>query len=162
MRRTSAASLIVVAVLGVGAGFLIDNALTASGRATFTPAASLPILFLALAGAVLLFALPIRRAIRGQSPTPLDPFRAVRVAMLAKASSIVGAAMAGGALGLALFLVTRPVPPPVGSMTSIIATAVCAAVLVATALVAENMCIIRKDDDDEPPTPQPGATPSHH
>jgi hypothetical protein len=162
VRRTSILALVVAAVLGLGVGFAIDAGLTMAGRPTFTPAVTLPILLVALAGAVVLFALPVRRAIREGRAGTVDPFRAVRVAMLAKASSILGSGLTGAALGLLAFLATRPVPPPVGSLTSIIATAVSAAVLVAAALVAETMCIIRKDDDDEPPEPEPGATPSHH
>jgi len=147
MKRTGAGLLVVAAVLGLAAGFGTDSALTAAGRATFTPAATLPILLVMLGVLTVVLALPVRRAVRGGMPT--DPFRAVRTAMLAKASSIVGAAVAGFAAGLAVFLLTRPTSPSVGSLTAIIATAVCGAILVAAALVAERMCMIRKDDDDE-------------
>lgn len=152
MRRTGPGVLIVAAVLGIAAGFGVDSALTAAGRATFTPAVTLPILLVLLGALAVLLALPVRRAVRGGQPT--DPFRAVRTAMLAKASSIVGAAVAGFAGGLAVFLLSRPTSPSVGSLTAIIATAVSGAILVAAALVAELMCTIPKDDDDE----QPGST----
>ena len=82
--------------------------------------------------------------------------------MLAKASSIVGAAIGGAGLGLLLFLLTRPVAPSVGSMGTIIATAVCGALLVAAGLVAEQLCTIRKDDDDEHPGDDPGLRPHIH
>ena len=98
------------------------------------------------------FALPIRRAITGRSSEPIDPFRAVRVAMLAKASSVVGAVLAGIATGLLVFLLTRPVAP-VGSTVAVIATLAGSLVLLVAALVAEHLCTIRKDDHDEHPGP---------
>jgi hypothetical protein len=151
VKRTGAGILIIAAALGVAAGFLLDQALTASGRATFTPSVTLPILLVLLGAIVVALALPIRRATRGTLAAPVNPFWALRIAMLSKASSIVGAAVAGLAGGLALFLLTRPVPPSVGSLGAILATVVCGAALVAAGLYAEHLCTIRKDDDDEQP-----------
>ena len=151
MKRTGAGVLLLAAGLGAGAGFLIDQLLTSTGRATFTPAVSLPILLVALGAIVVILAVPIRQATRGTATTAVNPFRAVRVAMLAKASSIVGAAIGGVGVGLLIFLTTRPVAPSIGSLGTVIATAVCGALLVAAGLVAEHLCTIRKDDDDEQP-----------
>ena len=151
MKRTGAGVLLVAAAIGVAAGFAIDQALTASGRPTFTPVASLPILLVLLGMLVIGLAVPIRRATRGKSPAKVNPFHAVRIAMLAKASSIVGAALGGLGAGLWIFVATRPVTPSLGSLGTVIATTVCGAVLVAAGLVAEHLCTIRKDDDDEQP-----------
>ncbi len=162
MKRTGPGILIVAAVIGAGAGFVLDQILTATGRATFTPAVTLPILLVLLGAVVVALALPIRRATRGKLAAPVNPFWALRIAMLAKASSIVGAVVAGLAGGLALFLLTRPVPPSVGSLGAVIATAVCAAALIAAGLYAEHLCTIRKDKDDEQPGGEPGLAPHHH
>ena len=97
MKRTGAGVLIAAVAIGVIVGFGIDQLLTAVGRPTFTPSLLLPVLLVLLGVALVLFALPIRRAIVGTHTRPLDPFRAVRVAMLAKASSVVGAVLAGAA-----------------------------------------------------------------
>ena len=120
MKRTGPAVLVVAAAIGVAAGFVLDQALTSAGRATFTPAVSLPIFLVLLGAIVVALALPIRRATRGTAAMPVNPFWALRIAMLAKASSIVGAAVAGLAGGLALFLLTRPVPPSIGSLGAVI------------------------------------------
>ena len=151
MRRTGAGILLIAAAIGIALGFLLDQGLTAAGRATFIPSVTLPIFLVLLVGVVVALALPIRRATRGAHGQPVNPFWALRIAMLAKASSIVGAAVGGLAGGLALFLLTRPVSPSVGSLGAIIATAVCGALLVAAGLYAEHLCTIRKDDDDEHP-----------
>ena len=82
---------------------------------------------------------------------------------LSKASSIVGAFVGGIGVGLLLFLLTRPVPPSVGSSGAVVAAIVGAVVLVAAGVIAEQLCTIRKDDDDDQPgPPEPDATPSHH
>lgn len=149
MRRTSAVLLLVVAVVAAIVGFGIDQLLTSSGRPTFTPSIMLPILLVLLGTVTVMLALPIRRATRGTSVVPVDPFRALRIAMLAKACSIVGAIVGGLASGLLMFLVSRPVPPSLGSMGAVIATIVACVALIAAGLIAEHLCTIRKDDDDD-------------
>ncbi len=159
MKRTGPGVLVLAAVLGGAAGFVLDQLLTAGGRPTFAPTVSLPILLVLIGAIVLILAVPIRRAARGEK-VQVDPFRALRVAMLAKASSIVGATATGFAAGLLLFLVTRPVTPSLGSMGEIIASVVAGALLMVAALVAEHLCIIRKDDDDEHPGPGDAQLPA--
>jgi DMSO reductase anchor subunit len=156
MKRTGAGILIIALVVGAVVGFVLDTMLTSMGRATFTPAASLPTILALLGVVIVVLAVPVFRASRGRSARRIDPFRALRIAMLAKASSLVGAAALGFALGLLGFLATRPVTPSIGSMGSIIATLVCAVLLVVAGLVAEQLCTIRKDDDDD----TPGNTPA--
>ena len=96
MKRTGAGVLVLTGAIGAAAGFLFDQMLTASGRPTFVPGVTLPILLVLLGGFVIVLALPIRRATRGTTGArPVDPFRALRIAMLAKASSIVGRRVRG-------------------------------------------------------------------
>lgn len=162
MRRTTATALAVAAAIGTAAGFAIDQLLTSTGRPTFTPSIMLPVLFVLLGVALVLLGLRVRRGVRGVGE-PVDPFRALRIAMLAKASSLAGAIVGGIGAGLLIFLFTRPVPPSLGSSGAVIASIVGAVALVAASLVAEQLCTIRKDDDDEQPGPaQPDTTPSHH
>ena len=149
MKRTGHASLVVGAVLGAGAGYLLDQLLTSAGRPTFTPQLSLPVLLVALGVIVVVLAAPIHRATHGTPTAPVNPFHAVRIAMLAKASSLVGAVFGGVALGLVVFLLTRPAEPSVGSLSALLGTAVCAVLLMVGGLVAEHLCTIRKDDDDK-------------
>lgn len=156
MRRTSAGILTIAAVIGAAAGFILDTMLTATGRATFSPAASLPTILALLGVVIVVLAISVFRASRGRGARPINPFQALRIAMLAKASSLLGAASFGFSLGLIVFLTTRPVTPSLGSMGTIVATLVCAVVLVAAGLVAEQLCTIRKDDDDD----TPGNTPT--
>jgi len=160
MRRTSPLALLVAAVLGGGVGFLVDHMLTLGGRATFTPAIGLPILLGLLGALCLALAWPVRRSVRTAGAPRVDPFAAVRIAMLAKASSIVGAVFGGGAVGLLIYVSTRPVTPALGSMATTIATIAAGAALVAAALVAEHFCSLPPDAEDpderESADPEPG------
>lgn len=149
MKRTSAALLVGAAVLGIIVGFGLDQVLTAMARPTITPAITLPIGLVIIAAFVLLLAVPIRRAVRTPGAKRVDPFRAVRVAVLARASSLLGAGVGGVAIGLLIFVLTRPVSAQVGSITVLSVTIAASAVLVAAALIAESFCSLPKDDDDE-------------
>lgn len=163
MKRTGTAVLFGAGILGVVLGFGVDQLLTATGRPTFTPSILLPILLIMLAAATVLMALPIRRAITGASTTPVDPFRSLRVAMLAKASAIVGSVVAGVGLGLLAFLFTRPVSPSLGSSGAVLAAIVGGIVLLIAGVIAERLCTIRKEDDDDQPGPaDPGFGYTHH
>ncbi|WP_217181663.1 DUF3180 domain-containing protein [Streptomyces sp. AC495_CC817] len=161
MRRTSAGVLVVLALLGAGVGFLVDQVLTATGRATFTPSLLLPVLLLIIAAAAIGLAWPVRRSVR--TGVRIDPFRATRAVTLARASSLFGAIMAGFGAGLLAFLLSRPVAPQVGSTVAMIALIASAVVLVIAALVAEQLCTLPKDpDDSEPPDPDPSALGAGH
>lgn len=158
MKRTSVAVLVILALAGGGIGYLVDHLLTVGGRATFAPSAWLPLLLVLLAAAVIALAWPVRRSVRGGSRTRIDPFRAMRAATLARASSLLGAIMTGFASGLLAFLLSRPVAPQVGSIVSMAALVASSLVLIAAALVAEQFCTLPKDPDDrQPDDPAAGA-----
>ncbi|MGO2746811.1 DUF3180 family protein [Microbacterium sp.] len=151
MKRTSPLVLMLLALAGGGIGYLVDHLLTAAGRATFAPSGLLPVLLLLLSAAVLALAWPVRRSVRGRSRARIDPFRAMRAATLARASSLLGAIMTGFGAGLLGFLLSRPVGPQVGSIVAMAALVVSSLVLVTAALVAEQFCTLPKDPDDRQP-----------
>lgn len=158
MKRTSVTVLIILVLLGGGVGYLVDHVLTVSGRATFAPSGFLPLLLLLVAAAVLALAWPVRRSVRGHTPGRIDPFRAMRAATLARASSLLGAIMTGFGAGLFVFLLSRPVNPQVGSIVAMAALVASSLVLVVAALVAEQFCTLPKDPDDrQPDDPAAGA-----
>ena len=160
MKRTSPLTLLVLAVVGAAVGYVIDQVLTASARPTFTPSPLLPVMLFLLGAGVLAAAWPVRRSVR--EGTRIDPIRAARTAMLARATSLLGAIVGGFGAGLALFILTRPVAPQVGSITVMIAVVVTAALLIAAALVAEHFCTLPKDPDDrQPDASVPGPGPAH-
>ncbi|KQR48950.1 MULTISPECIES: DUF3180 domain-containing protein [unclassified Microbacterium] len=154
MKRTSLGLLAVLAVLAAAGGFVLDHMLTAMGRTTFTPSLLLPVLLLLIAGASLGVAWPVRASVR--NGIRIDPFRATRAVTLARASSLVGAIMAGFGAGLLAFLLSRPIDPPVGSTVAMVALIGSAIVLAVVALIAEQFCTLPKDPDDSEPRDRAG------
>lgn len=150
MRRIPPVLLLVLALAGAAAGFLLDHALTTAGRPTFTPSIVLPIFLALLAVTVLGLAWTVRRSTRSTRRRRVDPFRAVRIAMLARASSLVGAVITGFGVGLGAYLLSRPITPPIGS---IVATAVAALVLTIAAVIAESFCLLPGDGPHDPDGP---------
>jgi hypothetical protein len=108
-----------------------------------------------IAAIIVTMALPVRRVSRGVASARIDPFYATRVVMLAKASSLSGAIVGGGGLGIAAFLLSRSVLPALGSVTMALATGIAGILLVVAGLVAEHWCFIPPKDDDTP-----GGSPS--
>ncbi|WP_394553085.1 DUF3180 family protein [Agromyces sp. MMS24-JH15] len=148
MKRTHASTLVATAVIGLVVGYLGDLAVVAAGRPALVPPLSLGITLAAVAALVVAFAWPIRRAVKGTAKRRVDPFQAMRVAALAKASSLAGALMLGIALGMTAFLLTRNVIPNLDSVWMALATAAGAGLLLAGGLLAEWFCTLPPDDPD--------------
>ncbi|RXZ47703.1 DUF3180 domain-containing protein [Agromyces fucosus] len=148
MKRTHPSTIIAFVLAGIVAGYLIDLAIVSNGSKAIVPPLSLPITLAGVAALVVAFAWPIRRAVKGKATKHLDPFRAMRTAVLAKACSLSGALMLGFGLGITLFLVTRSVVPSPATIWLAIATAIGAALLMAGGLIAEFFCTLPPDDTD--------------
>ncbi|MFF2387873.1 DUF3180 domain-containing protein [Agromyces sp. NPDC058104] len=148
MKRTHFSTLLAFVLGGVVIGYLGDLAIVSTGAKALVPPLSLPITLLGVAVIVVLLAWPIRRAVKGRATKHLDPFRAMRVAVLAKACSLSGALVLGVGLGIGLFLLTRSVVAPAGTVWLAFATAIGAALLLAGGLLAEWFCTLPPDDPD--------------
>lgn len=149
MTRTKPAHLILLALVGGAILWFVEMGLASSGRPVLIPPFTLGIALLLIGVIVVILALPVRRVAKGVPGSRVDPFYATRVVMIAKASSLTGALLAGGGLGVGFYLLSRAVLPAVGSITMAFATAVGAIVLVVGGLVAEAMCTIPPDDPDQ-------------
>ncbi|MFB9308747.1 putative flippase GtrA [Agromyces hippuratus] len=148
MKRTHPSTIVAFVLAGIVTGYLIDLAIVSNGSKAIVPPLSLPITLAGVAALVVAFAWPIRRAVKGKATKHLDPFRAMRTAVLAKACSLSGALMFGFGLGITLFLLTRSVVPSPATIWLAIATAIGAALLMAGGLVAEFFCTLPPDDTD--------------
>jgi len=150
VKRTRVTTMIVLAVVGIAIGALVELALQATGRPIIGLPVTLAVALAVIGGIVVSMAVPIRRMTRSSSAPRVDPFYATRIAMLAKACAVTGSLIAGVAIGVLAYLLTRSVVG-VGSVTQAIATLIGAGVLLAGGLLAEHMCSIPpRDDDDEP------------
>lgn len=149
MTRTKPLTLLLLAVFGTAALWFVETALAASGRPVLIPPFTLAVALVLIGVIIVAMAWPVRRVARGNRSARVDPFYATRVVMLAKASSLGGALLAGGGLGIAGYLLSRSVLPPVGSVTMAIATAAGGVLLLVGGLIAEHWCMIPPDDDEK-------------
>jgi hypothetical protein len=134
-------------------GWLLQVGLAAGGLAVLVPPYSLPITLFGIGAVVIAVGWPIRQAVRGTSTRRLDPFRSMRVLLLAKASTLAGSLLGGVALGLGLYLLSRPVLPPVPSLIAVGVTFVSAVALVVCGLLVEHWCRIPPEDDEDASAP---------
>jgi hypothetical protein len=151
VKRTRPTPLIGLGVAGLVIGFLVELGAAGAGLAVFIPPLSLPITLVAIAAIVIGFAIPIRRATHAKTRTRIDPFRAMRVAVLAKACSLSGALLTGSGIGVLAYLLSRSVLPASGSIWQAAAATLGAAILLAAGLVAEFLCTLPPEDDDTKP-----------
>jgi hypothetical protein len=149
VKRTHASTLVAFGFVGLAVGYLAELALVSAGAQAVVPPLSLAITLVGVAVLVLAFAWPIRQAVRGTAKRRIDPFRAARTAVLAKATSVTGALVLGAGIGITGFLVTRSVLPAASTVWTAVATAAGAALLLAAGLVAEHFCTIPPDEPDD-------------
>jgi len=149
MTRTHATPLIGLGLAGGVFGFLLEVALAATSMPLLVPPVSMPLTLVAIACIVVGFAIPIYRAVHGKSGSRIDPFQAMRVAVLAKASSLAGAMLAGVGLGVLFYILSRSVLPGRDSTTLAIAATAGAAVLLAAGLIAERLCTLPPPSDED-------------
>lgn len=157
MTRTRPGQLLALAVGGFLAGFLLDLLLVSRGANTIIPPLSFSLTLVAVGAIVVAFAIPIRRRVSGKSQRAIDPFQATRVVALAKASSLAGSLLAGFGLGILVFLLSRSTQPGIASLWLAVAASAGAVLLTVAGLVAERLCTLPKDDDDEPPAGAPAS-----
>lgn len=148
MKRTPASTLVAFTLSGLVIGYLGELSIVTAGSKALVPPISLPVTLVGVAVIVLALAWPIRRAVKGKATKHLDPFRAMRTAVLAKACSLSGALVFGIGIGIALFVLTRSVLPSGETVWLAIATAIGAAVLLVAGLIAEHFCTLPPDDTD--------------
>ena len=148
MKRTHASTLVAFTLSGLVFGYLGELSIVTAGSKALVPPISLPVTLVGVAVIVIALAWPIRRAVKGKATKHLDPFRAMRTAVLAKACSLSGAFVFGIGIGIALFVLTRSVLPAAETVWLAIATAIGAALLLAAGLLAEHFCTLPPDDTD--------------
>ncbi|MGL4339616.1 MAG: DUF3180 family protein [Rhodoglobus sp.] len=147
MTRTRPLTLLLLAVLGGVLLWFVELALASSGRAVLIPPITLGVALLGIGLIVVVMALPVRRVSKRLANARVDPFYATRVLMLAKASSLSGALLGGGGVGIVCYLLSRSVLPTSGAVIMSISTVVGALLLLVAGLLAEQMCAIPPDDD---------------
>jgi hypothetical protein len=155
VKRTGLAAPLVLTVIGGALGWLLELALAARGLAVIVPPLSLAVALAGIAAVVIAFGWPIRQAVRGTATRAVNPFQAMRVVVLAKASVLAGALIGGAGIGMLLFLVTRPVVATSGTLVSGVLVIAASAALLVCGYLVEQWCRIPPDDGDRAGLPDP-------
>ena len=151
MKPINLVSLIIWFVLSLVGGFLYSSWAVANGYHVPVSALSLSVSVLVVAMVLLVLALPIykyKRSLKkaleakdnkNQRVLPVDPFYAVRVLLLAKASAITAALFVGWHLGVIGYLLNAPVLAYDALGPNVTASVVSVILLVA-AFVVQSIC----------------------
>jgi hypothetical protein len=145
--RTRFSTVALLAFVGAAVGWALEAVLVAMGRAIVIPPVTLSVALVLIAAIVIAMAVPVWRVVRGTATKRVDPFYATRVVVLAKASSLAGSLLAGAAIAIMIFVLTRSVLPALGSVGLTVAASVCAVLLLVAGLIAEKMCTLPPQDE---------------
>ena len=151
MNRTRPTPLIGLGLLGLVLGFLLEIGAAASGSAIIVPPVTLGLTLTVMAAIVVTLAWRVRRSSRRRGTRRMDPFWAMRVAVLSKASSLSGSLLLGVALGIIAYILTRTVVAAIPSLWLAIGTAIGALLLLVGGLVAEYFCTLPPDKKEPGP-----------
>jgi hypothetical protein len=157
MTRTTPGSLIAIGVIGLVIGILLQLGLAAMNMPKLRPEFSLAITLVLIGAAAIALAVPVRRATRGNPAHRVDPFYATRVVVLAKASALGGALIAGVGLGLVIELAIRSGAPGAEAYLRVFSVLGGGIGLLAGGLIAEVLCTVPRSDDDDPDAGPPAA-----
>jgi hypothetical protein len=149
MKPTTPGLPIGLAIAGAVLAYLLEVGLVAAGRATLVPPPTFPVSLVVIAAVVVALGWPIRQTLHGKRTARLDPFRAMRVVLLAKASALVGALLGGASLGVVAHLLSRPVAPSGTDIGLTVFSIVASLAALAAGLIVEQWCRIPPDDRDD-------------
>lgn len=153
MKPTKILSLLIATIVAAAVTFAIVRAVIANGGSVPVAPNNLLISIPSIAVIELLAAIPVFRyrrelakfATSGKRPKRIDPFYAVRIVALAKATAISGALFAGFAVSLVVLQATLPVVPD--SIWLNAAALIESIVLIVVAIVIERACKLPEDGE---------------
>lgn len=142
--------LALLAMLATLLGFVSVRLWESSGGGSLPLPWTAVVAMAAIAVSVLALAWPVRQWNAGRRDRALDPLRAARAAVMAKAASHCGALVSGWYLGQALVLVSDlAVEPRRDRFVLAVGAVLAALVVVAAGLVAEQWCRLPDDRSDD-------------
>ena len=166
MKQINILQLVLWFLIATSAGFGYSNWAAGNGYRIPISGISLSISIAVACVVLLLLALPIwryKRALKKvlevnktnlQRPVPVDPFYAVRVLVLAKASAIVAALFIGWHLGVIIKLLSSPVVVA-DAYGPNLSAGIVSVVLLICAFVVQTICRLPNDSG-----PKDGAVPA--
>ena len=152
MMPTRSRPLLIASALIAVVSWLALRAWSARGYELPALPWTAPLVMALMAIAVLVAGLPVRAWTRGTRTQPLDPLRAARTVVLAKAAQYAGSLLTGWYLGQVLTLLgTIDVGPRRALLVRAIASVVTALAVWVAGWVVERFCRVDRRGDDDPP-----------
>lgn len=157
MKPTRLTFLAGISLPAVVAGYLIASVVVSRGMQVPVSPVNLLITLAAIATVLLLLSVPIwryRSSLKQTEKRPkrVDPFYAVRVLLLAKASSIAGAIFAGWHIGVVLYQLSGQVLVQLLVLSNTLGVISSFALIIA-ALVTEQICRLPDEPSVDPDAP---------
>jgi hypothetical protein len=155
MKPTKLSLLLLVSLPTTIAAFFVASFMVGRGLQVPVSPINLLITLAAIAAVLLALSIPIwryRNALKQSStqrPKRVDPFYAVRVLLLAKASSLAGVLFASWHLGVVLFQLSGAVVVQALVLQNAFGF-IASVMLVAAALITEQICRLPQDSDTDP------------
>ena len=155
MKPTKLSLLLLISIPSTLASFFVASFMVGRGLQVPVSPANLLITLAAISAVLLALAIPIwryRSALKQKStqrPKRVDPFYAVRVLLLAKASSLAGVLFASWHLGVAIFSLSRAVVVQNLVLQNSFGF-IASGMLIVAALVTEQICRLPQDQEPDP------------
>ena len=155
MKPTKLSLLLLISIPTTLAAFFAAGFMVGRGLQVPVSPANLLITLAAISAVLLALSIPIwryRSALKqnsSQRPKRVDPFYAVRVLLLAKASSLAGALFASWHLGVVIFQFSGAVVVQ-GLVLQNAFGLVASVMLIVAALITEQICRLPQDQDPDP------------
>jgi hypothetical protein len=155
MKPTKFSLLLIVSIPTTIAAFFVAGLMVSRGLQVPVSPANLLITLAAISAVILALSIPIwryRSALKqnsSQRPKRVDPFYAVRVLLLAKASSLAGVLFASWHLGVVVFQLSGAVVVQQLVLQNTFGF-VASAMLIVAALITEQICRLPQDSDPDP------------
>ena len=155
MKPTKLSLLLLISLPTTIAAFFVASFMVGRGLQVPVSPINLLITLAAISAVLLALSIPIwryRSALKQKStprPKRVDPFYAVRVLLLAKASSLAGVLFAGWHLGVIVFQLSGAVVVQ-GLVLQNVFGFIASVMLVVAALITEQICRLPQDQDPDP------------
>ena len=155
MKPTKLSLLLLISIPTTLAAFFVAGIMVGRGLQVPVSPANLLITLAAISAVLLALSIPIwryRSALKqssAQRPKRVDPFYAVRVLLLAKASSLAGVLFASWHLGVVIFQLSGAVVIQ-GLVLQNSFGFVASVMLIVAALITEQICRLPQDQDPDP------------
>jgi hypothetical protein len=155
MKPTKLSLLLLISLPTTIASFFVASFMVGRGLQVPVSPTNLLITLAAIAAVLLALSIPIwryRNALKQKStqrPKRVDPFYAVRVLLLAKASSLAGVLFASWHLGVIFFQLSGAVVVQ-GLVLQNVFGFIASVMLVIAALITEQICRLPQDQDPDP------------